>query len=225
MSPNKLFDYLDGKLAAREREQLERQIVINPVLQRELAIARKLHNGIRDASEVIASLDDPSTNRGAILSRRVALAFIVLVFLNVLIGVWFIFHQEKKRSAGSGETGIRRQVEQSVEKAATSAFPLPNLESDEIKIVAPVSETAAIASKTIAAAVADGGSGAQALADENGTIILIDIPKDREIDFRDQLAKLGAELPAINNSTKPANPNERKFLQIRIVKAGADKKP
>ena len=86
------------------------------------------------SQEVIGSVDEvsPADRRGAILSRRVALAFIVLVFLNVLIGLWFIFQKEKK-NAKSRDTDVRQQVEQSLAHAAVSAMPTPNIEADEIK--------------------------------------------------------------------------------------------
>jgi anti-sigma factor RsiW len=226
MSPNKLFDYLDGKLPARQREELERQIAASPVLQRELAMARKLHDGTHELSEQIEP-PSPEAERGAILARRVALAFIVLVFLNVLIGLWFIFQHEKKKpvAVNAAEAGFRQQVERSVEKAGTAALPLPNLETDEIKIAAPTSEHEAITGKVIAAAVSVGGSGAKALTEETGIVVLVDIPRSRETDFRNQLIPLGAHLPPIDDSTKSATADAKKFLQIRIVPKMEEKKP
>src|SRR5262249_51931380 len=165
--------------------------------------------------------------RGAILARKVALAFIVLVFLNVLIGLLFIFQHEKKRTtnANPGATGVRQQVEQSVEKAGAAALPLPNLDTDEIKIPAPTSQDESVTGKVIAAAVAVGGSGAKALTEETGIVILVDIPGNRETDFRDQMVSLGAQLPPLGDSTKSGTPGARKFLQIRIVPETAEKKP
>src|ERR1039457_3694252 len=42
MNPDKLFDYLDGKLSAQERAALEEKLTTDPLLQRELAIAREI---------------------------------------------------------------------------------------------------------------------------------------------------------------------------------------
>ena len=113
---------------------------------------------------------------------------------------------------------MRQQVEQSLEKAAASAMPTPNIEADEIKITAPALQEEEIAKKVIATATEAGGSGNKALSDENGIVVLIDIPKNREIDFRRGLVALGAPPPAPvdENASKP---NERKFLQVRVVKA------
>lgn len=224
MSPNKLFDYLDGKLPAREREELEQRIANDATLQRELAIARKLHDGMRDSSEVVGSIEGP-LERGAILGRRVALAFAVLFFVNVVIGLAFIFwHEKKPADTRRKEAAMRQQLEQSAERAAATALPTPNLESDEIKITAPAGQGEAMTANVIAAAVAADGSGAKAMSDENGIIVLVDIPRDREDDFRNRMVPLGAHLPPLDTSIKPGPPNERKFLQIRIVSAPLENK-
>jgi hypothetical protein len=218
ISPNKLFDYLDGKLPAQEREELEARMANDSTLLRQLAITRKLRETMPGSEEVIGSLDPETgrTARGAIISRRVGLAFILLVFVNVFIGFFFIFQKEKP-SAKARDASMRQQVEQSLEKAATSAMPTPNIEADEIKISAPAQQEEDVANKVISVAKETGGSGGKALNDENGIVVLVDIPKNREIDFRRGLVALGAPPPAPieDNASKP---NERKFLQVRIVK-------
>jgi len=221
MTPKKLFDYLDGKLPAREREELELRIANDAQLQRELAIARKLHESIPESQEVIGSLDGAgSTQRGAVLGRRVAVAFAVLVFVNVIIGLWFIFQHAKKPAGDNrSETQVRRELEQSLEKAAASAWPTPNIEADEIEIVAPALQDESVA-QVIAAAASLGGSGAKALADERGIVVLVDLPRNREAEFRQKLVALGAPSSAAGEtSAKASRPNERRFLQVRIVKA------
>jgi hypothetical protein len=219
MSPNKLFDYLDGKLSAQEREAVEAQIANDSTLLRQLAIARRLRETMPGSHEVIGSLDEntAATQRGAILSRRVALAFIVLVFVNVLIGLWFVT-QTGKPSSEVQDASMRKQVEQSLEKAAASAMPTPNIEADEIKITATAQEGETIANKVIAIAAEAGGTGAKAMSDENGIIVLVDIAKDRESDFRGKLVALGAPASPVEASPS-TQPNERKFLQVRIIKA------
>ena len=219
MSPNKLFDYLDGKLPPQEREELEARMANDSALLRQLAIARKLHETMPGSGEIIGSLDSGTqkTERGAIISRRVGLAFIVLVFVNVFIGLWFVFQKEKP-STKARDAEMRYQVEQSLEKAAASAMPTPNIEADEIKISAPAAQEEEIANKVISAAKEVGGSGGKALNDENGIVVLIDIPKNREMDFRRRLVALGAAPPAPIDEAA-SKPDERKFLQVRVVKA------
>jgi hypothetical protein len=219
ISPNKLFDYLDGKLPTQEREELESRMANDSTLLRQLAIARKLRETMSGSEEVIASLDSETrkTERGAIISRRVGLAFIVLVFVNVFIGLFFIFQKEKP-SAKARDASMRKQVEQSLEKAAASAMPTPSIEADEIKISAPAQQEEDVANKVIAVAREAGGSGGKALNDENGIVVLIDIPKNREMDFRRGLVALGAAPPAPIQEDV-SKPNERKFLQVRIAKS------
>jgi hypothetical protein len=221
INPNKLFDYLDGKLPAKEREELEEQMANDSTMLRQLAVARRLREGMPGSQEVIGSLEESSAadRRGAILGRRVALAFIVLVFLNVFIGLWFIFQKEKP-SAKARDAEVRRQVERSLTNAAAAAIPTPNIEADEIKITAPSAQKEIAADKVIAAAQASEGSGAKALNDETGIVVLIDIPKSREMDFRKKLVGLGAPSPASIAATS-AQPNERRFLQVRIIPQNA----
>ncbi len=219
MSPNKLFDYLDGKLPAKEREELEEKMANDSTLLRQLAMARKLREAMPGSSELIGSLGESSAadRRSAILTKRVALASIVLVFLNVFIGLWFIFQKEKP-SAKAHDADMRQQVERSLEKAAASAMPTPNIEADEIKISTAADQKEEVAKKVISAATEAGGSGGKALDDENGIVVLIDIPKNREMDFRRSLVALGAPVPSPVDQTA-SKPNERKFLQVRVTKS------
>src|SRR5712692_4016925 len=119
MNPDKLFDYLDGKLAAAERAQFEQRLASDSQLQRELAIARQIHGSMRDSREVLGSLDLTSTTaRGAVLGRRVAIAFAVLVFLNVLFGLYAIVFMEKKRHRAPPNEQNRQQLVQALENTA-----------------------------------------------------------------------------------------------------------
>src|ERR1700682_6187235 len=97
MNPEKLFDYLEGNLAAEERAHLESQLATDPQLQRELAIAREMHRRSRGSREVIGESEDigiPSLPSGK-LGRRVTTAFALLVLVNVLVGIAFIIGRKK----------------------------------------------------------------------------------------------------------------------------------
>jgi hypothetical protein len=61
------------------------------------------------------------------------------------------------------------------------------------------------------------------LNDESGIVVLIDIPKSREREFRQNLVPLGAVAPAEAAETEVA-PNERRFLQVRVITSAADQK-
>src|SRR4051812_2717092 len=72
MNPDKLFDYLDGKLSASERADFEARVISDEQLQRELAVARRIHSGMQgsDSREVIIP-DLATEQRGRKLALRV----------------------------------------------------------------------------------------------------------------------------------------------------------
>src|SRR2546430_2094359 len=56
MTPEKFFDYLEGKLPPAEKERLERALIADPELQREFVAARQIHRGLqRPADETAAT--------------------------------------------------------------------------------------------------------------------------------------------------------------------------
>jgi hypothetical protein len=215
MSPDKLFDYLDGKLSPEQREKVEQQLVSDAHARRELAAAREIHSHMRDSREIVLA-DASTTNRGAILGRRVAIAFAALFFLNVVFGLYAIGFMEKKRLARPAKDQNQRQLVQALEAAAASALPTPSLEIEEIKLEAPAKQREAMASKVIAAANQCGGSAVKGLNNENGILLFAEIPIGRVNDFDDSLKKLGAVLPAPRTENAASG---KAILQIRIVES------
>ena len=216
MNPDILFNYLDGRLSAEERERFEDQLLRDPQLQREFAVARKIHEGMSgNVREVI--LDEPPTDaaRGRQIMRRVTIVFVVLIFLNTLVGVVVIGLLENKRRQKTAVTEHNREdVTLALQKAAANAFPTPTLEVDEIKITSPAKEQDVMVEKINVAAKQAGGSAAKNLSNENGTLVFAEIPAEHLAQFRDGLVKLGAVIPASANPT-PSSGNS--ILQIRIV--------
>ena len=213
MNPDKLFDYLDGKLSSQERAELERQLAADTHLQRQLVIAREIHSRMRSSHEVLLE-NDATAKRGAILGRRVAIAFAVLVFMNVVFGLYAIGFLEKKKRARPAEEQNRKEFAQALDKAATAALPVPTLDVDEIKIDATAKQRDAMANKVMAAAKQSGGSAVKNLSDENGSLLFAEIPAERVEQFRGALKKLGAILPA---STSANATSGKAILQIRII--------
>ena len=212
MSPDKLFNYLDGKLSAQERAALERQLATDEHSQRELAMAREIHSRMRDSREVLLE-DETTAARGAILGRRVAIAFAALVFMNVLFGLYAIAFMKTKSRTPSAADQNRKELAQALDKAAAAAMPTPTLDIDEIRISAPAKQRDAMANKVIAAAKQSGGSAVKNLNNENGLLLFAEIPNGHVNQFREALKKLGAVLPT-STSESPS-----KVLQIRIVDA------
>src|SRR5438046_9696924 len=97
MNPDKLFDYLDNRLPAAERAALERQLISDRQLQRELVVARQIHAGMRgDSREVLlpTPTEADAAGRGRKMALRVGAVFIVLMAVNVGVGLWLVARLE-----------------------------------------------------------------------------------------------------------------------------------
>src|SRR5205807_2562477 len=105
----------------------------DPELQRELAVARQIHLGMRETFDPIESA---RVARGAVLGRRIAIIFAALVFCNVLFGIYAITFMGKKQRSTRPNEQNQEQLNQALQSAAAAALPTPNLEVDEIKISA-----------------------------------------------------------------------------------------
>jgi hypothetical protein len=154
--------------------------------------------------------------RGAVLGRRIAIAFSVLVFANVLFGIYAIAFMKKKDRARLNAEQNRTELAESLARTAAVALPTPSLDVEEIKFTAPVPEQDKLANKIIAAAKKVGGSGTKGLADEQGLLLFAEIPTARLNDFRDSMKKLGGALPT---SPVDQGAGEKSILQVRIVSA------
>ena len=226
MNPEKLFDYLEGNLPAAERAQLEEQLTTDPQLQRELAIARAMHERSRGSREVLGESEDleiPSDARGK-LGRRVATAFAALVLLNVIVGILFIVGKKQpvKSDDHARELALHQQVESSLRSVAERTMPPPTLGGDEIRLFAPVKDHDSLANNVVLLASQSGGSAAKAPPDESGTTVLAQIPSERAAEFRRAIAPLAQTDPASPSPTneKPASPGAK-----RISTCGSQKLP
>ena len=138
MNPEKLFDYLEGKLSETERLRLEEQLAADPQLQRELAIAREMHRRSSGSREVLLESDEaevPSPPKP--LGRRLITAFAALVLLNVFVGIAFIIGKKGDRTGERDrEAATRQQLTESLQRTANGALPLPTI-GDDIHLPAP----------------------------------------------------------------------------------------
>ena len=215
MNPDKLFDYLDGKLSSNERAELEERFMSDPEARRELAVARQIHASMGESREVVGVADATSTSeRGAVLARRIMSVFIVLVGLNVAFGIYAIFFMKNKQRTRESTEQNRTEFAQSLARTAEAALPTPSLEIEEIKFNAPVAGQESTADRVIDGAKQVGGSGTKGLADEHGILIFAEVPTARLNEFRDLMRKLGATVPA---PVAVPNPGEKMILQVRII--------
>src|SRR5437764_12636626 len=134
MNPDKLFDYLDGKLSRFEREQLEEQLSRDTELQRELAMARRIHGQMTGESrEVLLEGEPLDAARGRRIVRRIAIVFITLLGLNVGGGLWLIArHESRNPNHQLLEAQMREQLTKSLDQASKNNLTPARLGVDEI---------------------------------------------------------------------------------------------
>ncbi|MGH8091954.1 MAG: anti-sigma factor family protein [Chthoniobacterales bacterium] len=210
MSPEKFFDYLEGKLPPPERERLERALISDPELQKQFAAARQIHRGLQRPPN-----ESSAVTRAGARGRQLAAAFGLLVALNVAIGLYFIFRSTRPTPEvqQAREEALRHQLQSSLEKSAAAAFTPPTIGTAPVALTIPAEKQDAVAQAIIAAAAKAGGSGTKALPNDNGVSVLVVIPASAEAEFRKTLTALGAPPPA-PGATPAASPNEIVHLQI-----------
>jgi len=228
MNPDKLFDYLEGRLTPNERNALEERLMSDKQLQRELAAARQIHARMHGNSrEVVLPRPEDISEEGRKMAIRIGAAFMVLVFVNVGIGLWFIFrHESKNPNRPLLEAQMREQIAKSIERAAATLTPAPNpLGVTEITIPAEMGKVDSVANQVVAISSRLGGSATKGLQDRNRLTILIDVPASREQEFRAAIASIGggerpeSSSPIIAQEPGPSPPAtaEKKSFVVQIV--------
>ena len=231
MNPDKLFDYLDGRLAPSERAALEERLMSDKQLQREFAVARQIYAGMRgDSQEVVLPAPPDVSEQGHKMAIRVGVAFMVLILVNVGIGLWFIFrHESNNPNRPLLEAQMREQIAKSIERAA-ALTPAPNvLGVTEITISAATGKMDSVANEVVTIAGRLGGSATKGLQDSNRLSVLVDVPSNREQEFRAQIASITEERPGSSafakatadrptpaTETTPAT-GEKKSFVVQIV--------
>ena len=199
MNPDKLFDYLEGRLPAAERAALEDQLISDQQLQRELAIARQIYAGMGDgygSREVFVAPEAAVTRRNRKMALRLGAAFIILMAVNVVGGLWIIArHESKNPNRPLLEAQTREQIRKSLEQAATALTPPPSLGVSEIRLSAAPGQLDAVADNVVALAKRLGGSATKGLPDAHRIGVLVDIPSNRESEFRAAIVSIGGERP------------------------------
>ncbi len=228
MNPDKLFDYLDGRLPEAERAALEEKLLSDRQLQRELAIARGIHSGMHgDVREVLLPPEVTGTERSRKMTLRVGVAFIILMAVNVGAGLWIIArHETKNPNRPLLEAQMRQQITKSLEHAARNLTP-PPLGVSEITIPAASGKLEAVAEDVVTVASQFGGAATKGLPDQHRLSVLVDLPSNRESEFRGAIAWItergagsSASAKATADKTTPAT-SEKKSFVVQIVEAAA----
>jgi hypothetical protein len=208
MNPDKLFDYLEGRLSSSERAALEDRLISDKQLQRELAVARQIHAGMHgDSREVLLAAKPEITEQGRKMALRVGTAFIILMAVNVAFGLWLIVrHESKNPNRALLETQMREQITKSLERAAATLPPSQNaLGVSEITVSAVAGKLDATADEVVTITSRLGGSATKGLQDSDRMSVLVDLPSNREQEFRAAIASIGGEKPG---STPPLTATE-----------------
>ena len=186
-------------------------------LQREFAVARQIHAGMRgDSRQVVLPAPPDVPEQGRKMAIRIGVAFMVLMFVNVGIGLWFIFrHETQNPNRALLEAQAREQIRKSLQQAAATALtPSPSLGVSEITISAAQGRLDIVANEVVALAGKLGGSATKGLPDEHRIGLLVDIPSNRESEFRAAIGSVVAEKP-IPATTGQETQDQRRPLQPR----------
>jgi hypothetical protein len=228
MNPDKLFDYLEGRLSPVERADLEQRLASDPHLQRELAVAREIFSRMHgDSREVVLPAEQEISEHGRKLARRIGVTFIILMAVNVGIGLWFIAHHESKNpNRALLEAQMRRQLAQSLEHAAAAALSPAPFGVTEITLPAAPGRLDAVSDEVAAIVHQVGGSVTKGIPEEHRIGLLVDVPANQASAFRRKLAAiagLNGSSPAPAESTAASGPETNSFA-IEIVESTAPPK-
>jgi anti-sigma factor RsiW len=234
MNPDKLFDYLEGRLPAAERAALEERLISDKQLQRELAVARQIQAGMgANSREVLLPPTPDVTQQGRKMAVRVGAAFIILMAVNVGFGLWLIAkHETKNPNRALLETQMREQIVKSIDRAAGTLTPVP-LGVTEITVQATAGKLDAVADDVVTIASRFGGSATKGLRDGDRLNVLVDVPASREQEFHAAIASIGgspgsptpatAATPAGSQEPRstPSATVEKKSFVVQIVEAAS----
>src|SRR5436305_12988616 len=216
MNPDKLFDYLEDRLPAAERATLEERLMLDKKLQRELAVVRQIHAGMRgDSREVLLAARSNVTEQGRKMALRVGAAFIVLMAVNVAIGLWLIArHETKNPNRALLEKQMRDQIANSLKHAAATFRPAL-LGVDEITVPAPTGKLEVVADQADTIASRFGGSAAKGLPDQGRRSVFVDVPSNREAEFRAAVSSIaGTSGPAAKTPAHITATAEKKSFGV-----------
>jgi uncharacterized protein (UPF0261 family) len=166
------------------------------------------------------------TEQGRKMALRVGTAFIILMAVNVAFGLWLIArHETKNPNRALLETQMREQIAKSIERAATTLTPAPDaLGVSEITVPAATGKLDAVADELVTMASRFGGSATKGLPDQGRLSVLVDLPLNRELEFRAAIASSIGEKPESPTpataqepgSTIPAKAEKKSFV-VQIV--------
>ena len=223
MNPDKLFDYLDGKLPDHERKALEERLMSDPGVRREFDVARRIHAGMResqsDRPEILSEMSEETAARGRRIARKVGLAFTVLVAMNVLLGLVYIAHHESKNpNRQLLDEQSREHLRQSLENAASTAFTPPALGVSELRITTERGQNDSVADGITTAAKKFLGTATKGVPNDGEVQVLVEIPSNKAPDFKSFLSPLPG-VKGVNGEVSTTNSTEKISIILHLTEA------
>ena len=222
MNPDKLFDYLDGKLPDHERQALEERLMGDASARREFDVARRIHASMRenqsDRPEILSEMSEETAARGRRLARQVGLALIVLVAMNVLLGLVYIAHHESKNpNRQLLDEQAREHLRQSLEKTAAATLTPPPLGVSEWRITTERGQSEPVADEIVKAAQRL-GTATKGVPDNGRIEVLAEIPANNTAEFKSSLAGL-AGVKVVNGEVSAAGSTEKISIILQLTEA------
>jgi hypothetical protein len=172
-----------------------------------------------DSREVLLPPQSDVTEQGRKMALRVGVAFIILMAVNVGFGLWLIVrHETRNPNRALLETQMREQIAKSLEHAAATLTPAP-LGLSEITVPAAAGKLDTVANEVVTIASRLGGSATKGLQDHDRLSVLVDVPSNREQEFRAAIAAISATTPSTARepgSWVPATGEKKSFI-VQIV--------
>ncbi len=218
MNPDRLFNYLDGKLPEHERNALEEELMYDAEARREFEVARRIHSATRGSRENLEVLDErvEEVPRGKTKAKQVLFAALVLVAMNVSLGLLYIAHHEAKNpNRALLEKQSRDQLQQALEKAAAAgALTPPPLGVEEMRVRAQPGHAGTVADEIGKLATRLGGTPTKGIPEDGRVKVLVEIAVKRVDEFRAALVNLGGLTDGSANFAIPSGGSEEKISLI-----------
>jgi Tfp pilus assembly protein PilN len=219
VNPDKLFDYLDGKLPEHERHRLEEQLMNDAEARREFDVARRIHaatGGGREHLEVVDEVvGDRSQGKRAV--RQILLATLVLVAVNVFLGLLYIAHHESTNpNRALLDQQNREELRQALDRAAADALTPPPLGVTELNLTVEKGREQAVADEIVQLTKRLKGTATAGIPDDARMKMLVELGGERSQEFRDALQNLDGVKEISGNMHGPSGANRPGNISVVV---------
>jgi hypothetical protein len=143
--------------------------------------------------------------------------------VNVGVGLWLIArHETKNPNRALLETQMRQQISKALEHAATALTPAP-LDVSEITVPTATGKLDSIAEQVVTIASQLGGSAVKGLPEKHRLSVLVNLPTNRESEFRTAITsiaggKRASSASAATPTAPPITPEPKSTIATTVEK-------